>query len=59
MSNMDLSISPPQSKHSYTGVLVSLSVKAVHLEVVPDLSGDGFIASLRRFTARRGKPTLI
>ena len=44
---------------SYICLFVSLSVKAVHLELVSDLSTDAFIASLRRFTARRDKPTLI
>ena len=44
---------------SYICLFVSLSVKAVQLELVSDLSTDAFIASLRRFTARRGKPTLI
>ena len=38
---------------------VCLAVKAVHIEVVPDLSKDAFIACLRRFIACRGKPTLI
>ena len=41
---------------AYICVFVSLSVKAVHLELVSDLSTDAFIASLRRFVARRGKP---
>lgn len=40
-------------------VFVSLTVKAVHLEVVLDLTTDAFLAALRRFIARRGKPTLI
>lgn len=44
---------------AYVCVFVSLSVKAVHLEVVSDLSTDAFIAALRRFVARRGKPTHI
>ena len=34
-------------------------MKAVHLELVSDLTSDAFIASLRRFIARRGKPTLL
>ena len=37
-------------------VFVSMSVKAVHLELVSDLSTESFIACLRRFVARRGKP---
>ena len=44
---------------SYVCVFVSLSVRAVHLELVSDLSTDAFIACLRQFISRRGKPTLI
>ena len=38
---------------------VCLSVKAVHLELVSDLTTEAFIAALRRFIARQGYPTLI
>ena len=44
---------------AYICVFVSLSVKAVHLELVSDLTSDAFIACLRRFISRRGKPSLI
>ena len=44
---------------AYVCVFVSLTVKAVHLELVSDLTTDAFIATLRRFIARRGKPSLI
>ena len=44
---------------AYICVFVSLSVKAVHLELVSDLTTDAFIATLRCFIARRGKPTKI
>ena len=44
---------------AYVCVFVSLSVKAVHLEAVTDLTTDAFIAALRRFIARRGKPSMI
>ena len=44
---------------AYVCLFVSLSVKAVHLEPVSDLTTEAFIAALRRFTSRRGKPSLI
>jgi len=43
----------------YVCVFVCMSIKAVHLEVVSDLTSDGFLAALRRFTARRGIPQHI
>ena len=49
----------PTVVKAYICIFVSLSVKAVHLELVSDLSSDAFIACLRRFIARRGKPTLL
>ena len=53
------SVRKPTVIKSYICIFVSLSVKAVHLELVSDLTTDAFIACLRRFIARRGKPTLI
>jgi hypothetical protein len=49
----------PTVVKSYVCVFVSLSVKAVHLELVSDLTSDSFVAALRRFIARRGKPKII
>ncbi|XP_066585538.1 uncharacterized protein [Prorops nasuta] len=40
----------------YVCVFICMTIKAVHLEVVSDLSTEGFIAALRRFIARRGIP---
>ena len=53
------SVRKPTVIKAYVCVFVSLTVKAVHLELVSDLTTDAFIASLRRFMARRGKPSLI
>lgn len=39
----------------YIAVFVCLAVKAVHLEIVSDLTSDGFIGALRRFVSRRGR----
>ena len=49
----------PTFVKSYICVFVSLSVKAVHLEAVTDLTTEAFLATLRRFVSRRGKPSLI
>ncbi len=44
----------PTIVKAYICLFVSLSIKAVHLEVVSDLTTYAFIASLRRFISRRG-----
>ena len=44
---------------AYVAVFVSLTVKAVHLEAVSDLTAEAFQACLRRFVTRRGKPESI
>ncbi|XP_058456828.1 uncharacterized protein LOC131434190 [Malaya genurostris] len=43
----------------FIAVYVCLVTKAIHMEVVADLTTQAFVASLRRFSARRGKPELI
>ena len=53
------SVRKPIVLKSYVCVFVSLSVKAVHLELVSDLTTEAFIAALRRFMARRGHPSMI
>lgn len=42
------------SLKGYIAIFVCLATKAVHLEVVSDYSADAFIATFKRFTARRG-----
>ena len=41
---------------SYLLLFVCFSTKAVHIEVVSDLTTEAFLAALRRFVARRGMP---
>ena len=53
------SVRKPTIVKSYACIFVSLSVKAVHLESVSDLTTDAFITTLRRFIARRGTPSRI
>ena len=43
----------------YVAVFVCLATKAVHLELASDLTTEGFLAALRRFLSRRGKPKNI
>ncbi|XP_055613760.1 uncharacterized protein LOC129760181 [Uranotaenia lowii] len=43
----------------YVAIFVCLAVKAVHLELVMDLTTEAFVAALRRFIGRRSKPELI
>ena len=49
----------PTIVKAYVCVFVSMTVKAVHLEMVSDLTTECFIACLRCFIARRGLPSLI
>ena len=49
----------PTAVKAYVGVFVSLTVKAVHLELVSDLTLESLIACLRRFISRRGYPSLL
>lgn len=44
---------------SYICIFVCHATRAVHLELVTDLTKEGFIAALNRFTSRRGKPQSI
>ncbi|XP_055527349.1 uncharacterized protein LOC129719969 [Wyeomyia smithii] len=44
----------PTLVKAYVSVFVCRTTKAVHLEVVSDLSTDAFLTSLKRFIGRRG-----
>ncbi|XP_072403251.1 uncharacterized protein [Diabrotica undecimpunctata] len=43
----------------YMALFVCFAVKAVHIELVSDLSTDTFLLALKRFISRRGKPQQI
>ena len=49
----------PTFDKAYIGVFVCLSTKAVHLELISDLSTSAFLAAFRRFAARRGFPSEV
>lgn len=44
---------------SYIAIFVCFTTKAVHLELVGDLTSNNYLLALRRFISRRGKPSHI
>ncbi|XP_024869083.1 uncharacterized protein LOC112452877 [Temnothorax curvispinosus] len=44
---------------AYISIFVCFATKAVHIELVSDLTSDAFLATLRRFISRRGRPVNI
>lgn len=47
------------TKKAYVCLYICMSTKAVHLELVSQLTTDSFIACIDRFVARRGVPSQI
>jgi len=59
---ISLILGPPRMKKitsGYIAIFVCFVTNAVHIEVVTSLSTKAFLAALRRFIARRGKPRTI
>ncbi|XP_035223359.1 uncharacterized protein LOC118196080 [Stegodyphus dumicola] len=48
-----------RSFKAYIALFVCFTTRAIHLELVTDLSADAFIAALKRFISRRGKSSDI
>lgn len=43
----------------YIGLFICFATKAVHLELISDLTKDAFVMAFRRFVARRGMPARV
>lgn len=57
---LDIRVSKLRGTRSYKGYIalfICLSTKAIHLEVVSELTSAAFLAAFNRFVARRGLPS--
>jgi len=52
----EISLRKARQYKVYIAVFVCMAVKAVHLELVYDLTTEAFLAAFNRFVARRGLP---
>lgn len=52
-------ISRNKSTKSYIALFICFATRAVHIELVSELTTNAFVAALRRFTSRRGNPKEI
>lgn len=48
-----------QMSKAYISLFVCLSTKAIHLELVSDMTTNAFMAAFTRFVSRRGKPSIM
>ncbi|XP_029173279.1 uncharacterized protein LOC114942137 [Nylanderia fulva] len=44
---------------AYMSVFVCFSTRAVHLEIVTDLTSEAFLGAFKRFISRRGRPACV
>ena len=49
----------PHLINSYVCVFLCFTTRAIHIEVVSDLTTEAFLASLKRFVSRRGVPHIL
>ena len=52
------SLNSPQQK-VWICLYTCCVTRAIHLDLVPDLTAQAFLRSFRRFTARRGRPSVV
>jgi len=48
-----------KTNKSYIALFICFSIKAIHLEATSELTTATFIAALRRFISRRGRPRIL